>query len=388
MNLQPKTDNTQPGKVDLRDMSLSELSGWASSLSLESFRARQIFRWLWRSDVTSFDQMTDLQKELRQRLSELYYISSLRPEKIERSQDGTKKFLFALSDGNHIESVLIPEKGHYTLCLSSQAGCAMGCRFCLTGKGGFKRNLKASEIVNQVLAVQGALLPDEKLSRPSASGGNEASPSAPERDAAPGGLTNLVFMGMGEPLANYENLIKSLQILLADEGCGFSSRRVTVSTCGLVPQMEKLGKDITVNLAVSLHAPDNETRSLLMPINRTYPLEVLIEACRRFPLPQRRMITFEYLLISGVNDSPEQARALAKLLRDVRAKINLIPFNAYPGSEFKPPPPEKILAFQQILVKNHYTTMIRQSKGADISAACGQLHAHVVYGSQRGEEVV
>lgn len=388
MNLQPKTDNTQPGKVDLRDMSLSELSGWASSLSLESFRARQIFRWLWRSDVTSFDQMTDLQKELRQRLSELYYISSLRPEKIEKSQDGTKKFLFALSDGNHIESVLIPEKGHYTLCLSSQAGCAMGCRFCLTGKGGFKRNLKTSEIVNQVLAVQGALLPDEKLSGSSASGGNEASPSAPERDAAPGGLTNLVFMGMGEPLANYENLIKSLQILLADKGCGFSSRRVTVSTCGLVPQLEKLGRDITVNLAISLHAPDNETRNFLMPINRTYPMEVLIDACRRFPLPQRRMITFEYLLISGVNDFPEQARALAKLLRDVRAKINLIPFNAYPGSEFKPPPPERVLAFQQILIKNHYTTMIRQSKGADISAACGQLHAHVVYGSQRGEEVV
>jgi 23S rRNA (adenine2503-C2)-methyltransferase len=380
VNLQPKTDNTQPGKVDLRDMSLSELSGWASSLSLESFRARQIFRWLWRSDVTSFDQMTDLQKELRQRLSELSYISSLRPEKIERSQDGTRKFLFALSDGNHIESVLIPEKGHYTLCLSSQAGCAMGCRFCLTGKGGFKRNLKTSEIVNQVLAVQGALLPDEKLSRPSASGGDE--------DAAPGGLTNLVFMGMGEPLANYENVLKSLQILLADEGCGFSSRRVTVSTCGLVPQMEKLGRDITVNLAISLHAPDNETRGFLMPINRTYPLEVLIEACRRFPLPQRRMITFEYLLISGVNDSSEQARALAKLLRNVRAKINLIPFNAYPGSEFKPPPPEKILAFQQILVKNHYTTIIRQSKGADISAACGQLHAHAIYGSQRSEEVV
>lgn len=363
MNLQPKTDNKQPGKVDLRDMSLSELSGWASSLSLESFRARQIFRWLWRSDVTSFDQMTDLQKELRQRLSELSYISSLRPEKIERSQDGTRKFLFALSDGNHIESVLIPEKGRYTLCLSSQAGCAMGCLFCLTGKGGFKRNLKTSEIVNQILAVQGALLPDEKLSRSSASGG----------------LTNLVFMGMGEPLANYENLIKSLQILLADEGCGFSSRRVTVSTCGLVPQMDRLGKDITLNLAVSLHAPDNETRSFLMPINRTYPLEVLIDACRRFPLPQRRMITFEYLLIYGVNDAPEQAQALARLLKNVRAKINLIPFNAYPGSEFKQPPPEKILAFQQILVKNHYTTMIRQSKGADISAACGQLHAHAIY---------
>ncbi|MDQ7837285.1 MAG: 23S rRNA (adenine(2503)-C(2))-methyltransferase RlmN [Thermodesulfobacteriota bacterium] len=350
-------------KIDLRDMTLPELESWVLSAGLERFRAGQIFRWLWRSDVTSFDQMTDLGKELREKLLEFSYISHLHTKEIERSQDGTQKFLFALSDGNHIESVLIPEKGHYTLCLSSQAGCAMGCRFCLTGRGGFKRNLKAPEIVSQVLAVQRTLLPGEKL-------------------------TNLVFMGMGEPLANYENVLKSLQILLADKGCGFSSRRVTVSTCGLVPQMEKLGKDITVNLAVSLHAPDNETRSFLMPINRTYPLEVLIEACRRFPLPQRRMITFEYLLINGVNDSPEQARALAKLLRDSRAKINLIPFNAYPGSEFKPPPPEKILAFQQILIKNHYTTMIRQSKGADISAACGQLHAHVVYGSQRSEEAV
>ncbi|MEW6328474.1 MAG: 23S rRNA (adenine(2503)-C(2))-methyltransferase RlmN [Thermodesulfobacteriota bacterium] len=353
-------------KIDLRNLTLPELEGWVLSVGLERFRARQIFRWLWRSDITSFDQMTNLKKELREKLSDLSYISHLHPKEIERSQDGTRKFLFALSDGNHIESVLIPEKGHYTLCLSSQVGCAMGCRFCLTGKGGFKRNLKTSEIVNQVLAVQSTLLPGEKPSR-----------------SAPGGLTNLVFMGMGEPLANYENVLKGLQILLADEGCGFSSRRVTVSTCGLVPQMDRLGKDITVNLAVSLHAPDNKTRSFLMPINRTYPLEVLIDACRRFPLPQRRMITFEYLLIYGVNDAPEQAQALARLLKNVRAKINLIPFNAYPGSEFKPPPSERVLAFQQILIKNHYTTIIRQSKGADISAACGQLHAHVVYGTNR-----
>ncbi|MFZ5993784.1 MAG: 23S rRNA (adenine(2503)-C(2))-methyltransferase RlmN [Thermodesulfobacteriota bacterium] len=360
-------------KIDLRDMTLPELEDWVLSAGLERFRAGQIFRWLWRSNVTSFDQMTNLSRELREKLSGLSYISHLHPKEIERSQDGTQKFLFALSDGNHIESVLIPEKGHYTLCLSSQAGCAMGCRFCLTGKGGFKRNLKTSEIVNQVLAVQSTLLPGEKPSTSSASGGDE--------DAAPGGLTNLVFMGMGEPLANYENLLKGLRILLASDGCGFSSRRVTVSTCGLVPQMDRLGKDITVNLAVSLHAPDNKTRNFLMPINRTYPLEVLIDACRRFPLPQRRMITFEYLLIYGVNDAPEQAQALARLLKNVRAKINLIPFNAYPGSEFKPPPSERVLAFQQILIKNHYTTIIRHSKGADISAACGQLHAHVVYGA-------
>lgn len=351
------TRNTQPGKVDLRNLTLPELEEWVSSLPLKPFRARQIFRWLCRSDTTSFEQMTNLKKELRQQLAEHSYISHLAPKEVEKSEDGTRKFLFELSDGNHIESVLIPDREHYTLCVSSQAGCAMGCRFCLTGRAGFKRNLTAAEIVNQVLAVQNTLQPAEKL-------------------------TNLVFMGMGEPLANYENLIRSLRILLAGEGCGFSSRKVTVSTCGLIPQMERLGKDITVNLAVSLHAPDNDTRSFLMPINQTYPLEALIDACRRFPLPQRRMITFEYLLIRGLNDAPEQAHTLAKLLRNLRAKINLIPFNAYPGSEFKPSPPEKILAFQQILVKNHYTTIIRQSKGADISAACGQLHAHAVYGSQ------
>lgn len=350
-NPQPVTRNPEPGKVDLRNMTLSELDAWVVSLGLEPFRSKQLFRWLCRSDVQSFDQMTNLKKDLRTKCSELSYLGRLEILKINRSLDGTRKFLFGLQDGESIESVLIPERDHSTLCLSSQVGCAMGCRFCLTGRNGFRRNLNVSEIVNQVRTVQSCLDADEKM-------------------------TNLVFMGMGEPLANYENLIKSLEVLLADEGFGFSSRKITVSTCGIVPQMERFGQDVTVNLAVSLHAPDNETRNLLMPINKKYPLEELIEACRRFPLPQRRMITFEYLLINGVNDRPDQAQALARLLRNVRAKINLIPFNSYPGSEFVSSSPESILAFQNMLIKNHYTTIIRDSKGSDILAACGQLHAH------------
>lgn len=340
-------------KIDLRNMTLSELDAWLVSLGLEPFRSKQLFRWLCRSDVLSFDEMTNLKKDLRTRFSEVSYLGRLETLKIDKSLDGTRKFLFGLEDGESVESVLIPERDHVTLCLSSQVGCAMGCRFCLTGKNGFRRNLSVSEIVGQVRTVQSCLEADERL-------------------------TNLVFMGMGEPLINYQNLIKSLKVLLANEGFGFSSRKITVSTCGIVPQIERLGRDVTVNLAVSLHAPDNETRSRLMPINTKYPLEELIDVCRRFPLPQRRMITFEYLLINGVNDRPDQAQALARLLRSVRAKINLIPFNSYPGSEFVSSSPERVLAFQEILVKNHYTTIIRDSKGSDILAACGQLRAHAL----------
>lgn len=341
----------EPERIDLRNLTFPELQEWLLSLDVEPFRAKQVFRWLFSGNISSVADMTDLKKDLRAKLEAISYLSRLSLSKIEKSLDGTTKFLFELSDGKYIESVLIPEKGHYTLCVSSQVGCAMGCRFCLTGRGGFKRNLQVSEIVNQVLAVRSALSPSERL-------------------------TNLVFMGMGEPLANYDNLIKSLKILMAKDGLGFSSRKITVSTCGIVPEIERLGKDITVNLAISLHAPDNQTRSLLMPINRKYPLEMLIEACRRFPLPRRRMVTFEYLLIDQINDQPEQAEALCRLLKNLRAKINLIPFNSYPGSEFKTSKMDRILAFQTVLVNNQYTTMIRQSKGADILAACGQLHAH------------
>lgn len=340
-----------PTKIDIRGLTYPELHDWIVSLGVEPFRARQIYRWLATEGITSFEQMTNITKDLRQRMDAVSYLSRLSTVEIQVSRDGTRKFSFELEDGKRIESVLIPEKDHSTLCISSQVGCAMNCRFCLTGRGGFQRNLRASEIINQVLAVRLHLLPEERL-------------------------TNLVYMGMGEPLANYENVLKSLRILMSDEGLGFSSRKVTVSTCGLVPQMNRLGRDITVNLAISLHAPDDKIRSFLMPVNNKYPLEELMDACRHFPLPPRRMITFEYLLIENVNDQPEQAVVLCRLLKNIRAKVNLIPFNSYPGSEFRSPPMERILAFQSVLVKHRLTAIIRHSKGADILAACGQLNAH------------
>ncbi len=284
-------------------------------------------------------------------MQEQAYLSRLIILKVERSSDGTQKFLFELEDGERIESVLIPERGHHTLCLSSQVGCAQGYKFCLTGKMGLKRNLKASEIINQVLAVQAALEETEPL------------------------LTNLVFMGMGEPLHNLENTQRALRTMLSPRGMQFSHRHITLSTAGMVPQMKALGQTVPVNLAVSLNAADDATRNRLMPINRKYPLEILIQACKAFPLPHQKRITFEYILIEGINDSPEAAKSLAKLLRGVKAKINLIPFNAHKGVKFKPPAEEEILRFQDILIRSQYTAVIRRSKGADISAACGQLHA-------------
>ncbi|MBW2646848.1 MAG: 23S rRNA (adenine(2503)-C(2))-methyltransferase RlmN [Deltaproteobacteria bacterium] len=335
-------------KTDIKSFSETALAEWLSQRGAKPYRTGQILRWVYLRHATSFDQMTDLSKRLRELLSGHLTISRLETARIEQSNDGSRKYLFKLEDGNFIESVLIPEKTHWTLCISSQIGCAQGCRFCLTGKGGFVRNLASAEIINQVWEIQKELKSDMRLS-------------------------NIVLMGMGEPLANYNNVIAALRILMANNGLQFSSRKMTLSTAGIVPKIEQLGQDITVNLAVSLNAADNKTREYLMPINRQYPIETLIEACKNFPLPPRRIITFEYILMSGVNDSPEDAHRLVKLLRQVKAKINLIPFNAFEESYFKRPTESAILTFQKILIDHHYTTMIRYSKGTDISAACGQL---------------
>ncbi len=312
------------------------------------YRAGQILRWIYHRQADSFSTMTDLSKALRQWLSDRLTISRLEPVQVRDSVDGSRKYLFRLNDAHHIESVLIPERGHWTLCISSQVGCAMGCKFCLTGRDGLARNLEPAEIVNQVCAVQGDL-------------------------AHPDPLTNIVFMGMGEPLANYQNVVQAIDTITSNNGLQFSNRRVTLSTAGLASGIDHLGRDITVNLAVSLNAADNDTRNELMPVNRTYPLETLLSACRRFPVPARRMITFEYVLIAGINDRLEDAVRLAKLLRHLRAKINLIPFNPFEESGFRRPEETTILAFQKILTDHHYTTLIRQSKGQDIGAACGQL---------------
>ncbi len=348
---------------DIKNLTEEALGFWLQDNGVAAYRAGQILRWVFHRNASSFSHMTDLSAELRQRLSDRFIIGRLDPVKIAASEDGSRKYLFRLHDGHHVEAVLIPEKGHWTLCISSQVGCAMGCEFCLTGTGGLVRNLEPAEIINQVCAAKNTL-PDDTP------------------------LTNIVFMGMGEPLANYDNVVQAIRTITGDNGLLFANRRVTLSTAGLVSRMDDLGKDVKVNLAVSLNGADNDTRSRLMPINRTYPIETLLSACRRFPLPSRRMITIEYVLVAGVNDRPEDAKRLVKLLRPLRAKINLIPFNPFEGSPLERPEEEVILAFQKVLTDNHYTAPIRRSKGQDIGAACGQLRAEGVRSEVQGKGLV
>lgn len=335
-------------KINLKDLDRFETEQWLGGIGLEKYRAGQIRQWLFKKLICSFDEMTNLSKPLRDEFKALANIRHIEKVKTQISEDTTEKYLFRLNDGLFIESVLIPERDHFTLCISSQAGCAMGCRFCLTARQGFKRNLSSGEIVEQVIHVKREM-------------------KFPDR------LTNIVFMGMGEPLANYQAVLKAITNIIADDGMNVSHRKVTLSTSGLVPWMRKLGKESSVNLAVSLNAADDETRSSLMPINKKYPLRNLIAACKDFPLPNRRMITFEYILINGINDRVEDALNLTMLLSGVRAKINLIPLNEGSGMDLTSSSKEKILEFQDILAKKHYTAIIRKSKGRDISAACGQL---------------
>ena len=279
-------------KLDLKNLTRAQLTDYVRELGWSPYRANQIFSWLYRPGITDFAQMTDLAKSARAELAAKTEISRLTPEKKEVSGDGTIKYAFRLADGQLIESVLIPEEDRNTLCVSSQVGCAMGCRFCLTGSMGFKRNLTPAEIVGQICAVREDL-PLEMC---------------PGTDRRNGCLTNLVFMGMGEPLANFDNLLVALEIITDQLGLDFSGRRVTVSTCGLLPRMRELGEKTAVNLAVSLHSVDNGVRSQLMPVNDKYPVEALLEECRRYPMPSRRMIMFEYILIKDLNDSDADAR--------------------------------------------------------------------------------
>jgi 23S rRNA (adenine2503-C2)-methyltransferase len=332
-----------------------QLVAWLTERDIATYRADQILKWIYLRQADSFDEMTDLSKDIRAVLVRHFVIGRLDTETVETSRDGSRKYLFKLKDGKSIESVLIPERDHYTLCVSSQVGCAQGCLFCLTATGGFERNLTRAEIIAQVRDIKNEL--DD-----------------------PDQLRNIVFMGMGEPLANYENLVSALDTITDnDAGLRFATRRITVSTAGLVNRFAALGRETKVNLAISLNATDDETRSRLMPINRNYPLEVLLEACRRYPLPAGRRITFEYILIKGVNDSTADARRLARLLQPIRCKINIIPFNMHEGCDFERPSESKIQAFFKILFDKNYTVIIRRSKGQDISAACGQLRARSLY---------
>lgn len=343
-------------KQDLRDLTQEEIVAFVEQLGHPAFRGRQIMAWLYRYGIEDFSQMTDLAKNFRSELEEVACLSKFTDPIIQISQDGCVKFGFRLVDGHLIESVLIPEPDRNTLCISSQVGCAMGCTFCQTATMGFVRNLTRAEIVGQVCYVRDYLL----------------SLSTNER-IGPDRVTNLVFMGMGEPLNNLANVIASIHILTEPKGLDLAARKITVSTCGIVPKMNELGGERTINLAISLHSVRDDVREKLMPVNRKYPVSDLLAACKNFPMPRRKRIMFEYTLLQGINDSDQDAMELARALRDIPCKINLLPYNSSPGLGYEGSSHERILAFQKILLDAHYTVFIRTSRGQDIAAACGQL---------------
>ena len=339
-------------KTNLKSLSKTELIQFIEQMGQKPYRARQIISWLYSKFATSFDEMTDLSKKFREDLEKKTYVSNLTLLQKQVSNDGTEKFLFGLEDGESIESVLIPNsKGEasYTLCISSQVGCAMKCLFCKTGGLGLKRNLRSYEIVDQVISSK--------------------------RLTETGDITNIVFMGMGEPFNNF-NEVRNALIKLT-ELIGFSKRKITVSTSGIVPGIKRLADEgPDVNLAISLNASTDNIRTRIMPVNKKYPLKKLMEACREFPLAPHRQITFEYVLIGGVNDTTEDAERVVELLKGIRSKVNLIPYNPVGASTgLKKPSERSVLKFQDIIKSSGITTIIRKSKGADISAACGQLKA-------------
>ncbi|MCL2178751.1 MAG: 23S rRNA (adenine(2503)-C(2))-methyltransferase RlmN [Proteobacteria bacterium] len=341
-------------KFDILAMQPSELEHWlVSQLGQKPFRARQVFAWLHQRGLTQFSQMSDLSKTLREQLEAQADIVCLGLDKVERSTDGTIKYRFLTEDGKAIESVYMPFEKRQTLCVSSQVGCAMGCKFCLTAQMGFVRHLRPSEILSQIYTVN-RLLKDEGVpgERP---------------------LSNLVFMGMGEPLHNLLGVSKALRLLLCKDGLNFSTRHVTVSTSGLPEALLRLAQAIPIKLAISLNASSDEQRNQLMPVNRKWGLQKLLEACRQLPLKPGQRLTFSYVMFRGINDSDEDALRLSRLIRNIPSKINLIAYNANDGLPFESPSPERIECFRALLEAQHCAVFVRGSRGRDISAACGQL---------------
>ncbi len=347
---------------DLRDLGRAEMEAWCAAAGEPRYRATQILAWVHRKRARRFDDMTSLPRALRARLAADFTLGRLEPDVVATAADGTRKLLFRLpapEPGGRpaaIESVLIPQvdrpggaRDRLTLCISSQAGCGMGCRFCATAQMGLVRNLRPAEIVGQVVAAAAL--------------------------AAPEPVTNVVLMGMGEPLANYDAVRTALEILTAEWGLAISPRRITVSTVGLAPEIPRFIAETRVNLAVSLHATTDAQRTALVPVNRRHPLAALLDACRAVPLPRRRRITFEYVLLDGVNDGDADAARLVRLLHGLRAKVNLIPFNPFPGSAYAPSPPARVVRFQELLLRRGVHATVRASRGRDIQAACGQLAA-------------
>lgn len=336
-------------KPDLGGLEQHELEQVLVRLEQPRFHARQIFQWIHTRGVTDFALMSDLPRDLRQRLSEEFRILTPQVLRKERSTDGTTKLLLRLSDGRQIESVFIPDTPSQTFCISTQVGCAMRCAFCLTGKMGIDRNLTAGEIAGQVRVLARELdMLDTRF--------------------------NIVLMGMGEPLHNYDATMKALRILADEHGLAVSPRRITLSTVGVLPALEKLATEpVMPNLAISLHSTTEEQRDMLVPINRKYGLKELLDACRRFPVKRRERITFEYVMLNGVNDTPEDARRLVRLLHGIRGKVNLLPLNEAAGIPFERPSDARVNAFARILAEHGVTVSVRKSRGRDIRAACGQL---------------
>ena len=344
-------------KLNLLGMPQGELETLFTELGEKPFHARQLMKWLYQRGVTDFDAMTDLSKSLRAKLGERATVALPRVDSEHRSSDGTVKWLFASGSGQRVEAVYIPEPARGTLCISSQVGCALDCAFCATGAQGFNRNLTAAEIIGQVWHA------------------NEVLPRRPNGETA---VTNVVFMGMGEPLANYRNVVPVLELLISDYAFGLSRRRVTISTSGIVPHVEKLGDDCNVSLAVSLHAPNDELRNGIVPINKLHPIDELLEACWRYAAKHaNRFITFEYVMLRNVNDSPRHADELVELLAGKPAKVNLIPFNPFPGTEFERSGADTIRFFQDRLRDRGIVATTRRTRGDDIDAACGQLAGKV-----------
>jgi 23S rRNA (adenine2503-C2)-methyltransferase len=336
-------------RADLAELEVVELEAALDALGVERFHARQLYRWIYKRGVTDVDRMTDLSRTLREAIRTEFALSTPQVAADDRSIDGTRKFVLELADSRRIEAVFIPDTPSMTFCISTQVGCAMACGFCLTGKMGLVRNLTAGEIAGQVRVMAAAT---GMLDHP----------------------FNIVLMGMGEPLHNYDNTMKALRILHSEHGLSVSPRRVTLSTVGIVPGLDRLAREpLMPNLAVSLHATTDEQRTALVPPNRKYPLAEILEACRRFPLKKRSRITFEYVLLDEVNDTPEDARRLARLLNGIKSKVNIIPLNPAPGIPYNRPSDERVDRFAQILADRHITVSVRKSRGRDIRAACGQL---------------
>ena len=362
-----------PENINLLGLDAPALTHLVGKWGGKPFRARQLERWVHQRGVAAFDDMTDLAREFRAQLAAQCVVQPPAVLTCQNSADGTRKWLFDVGQGNAIESVFIPEDDRGTLCISSQAGCTMGCRFCSTGHQGFNRNLTAAEIIGQLWWARHELMQEA---------GSARLPAAGKSDA--GGedvrvISNVVMMGMGEPLLNYDQVLVALHLMLDDNAYGLSRRRVTVSTSGIVPMMDRLARDCPVALAVSLHAPNDALRDELVPINRKYPLALLLEACNRYlEFAPRDFITFEYVMLDGVNDTDQHARELIALARRVRCKINLIPFNPFPGPKLARSPAARIRIFAQHLMEAGIVTTVRKTRGEDIDAACGQLAGEVL----------